>query len=179
MATTIQATPRRKSAPITFRSPTGADGPAVWALIRACKPLDENSMYCNLIQCDHFADTCILAEMDGEIVGWISAYLLPNDPETLFVWQVAVSDKARGHGLGRRMLFELLDREACDGVMRLKTTITRDNDASWGLFRGIARRLGARIEDEPHFTRSDHFDGRHATEHMVTIRLAEALPRAA
>ncbi|WP_414897270.1 diaminobutyrate acetyltransferase [Rhodovulum sp. YEN HP10] len=179
MALTIQSSPRRAEAPITFRPPTGEDGAAVWALVRACKPLDENSMYCNLIQCDHFADTCILAEMDGEAVGWISAYRLPDAPETLFVWQVAVSDKARGRGLGRRMLFELLEREACDGVMRLQTTITRDNDASWGLFRGFARRLGARIEDTPHFTRSEHFDGRHATEHMVTIRLAEALSRAA
>lgn len=179
MATTIQASPRRPDSPISFRIPTGEDGAAVWALVRACKPLDENSMYCNLIQCDHFAETCILAEMDGEAVGWISAYILPNDPETLFVWQVAVSDRARGRGLGRRMLFELLERDACEGVMRLKTTITRDNGASWGLFRGFARRLGARIEDEPHFTRDDHFDGRHATEHMVTIRLAEALPRAA
>nr|WP_207901937.1 diaminobutyrate acetyltransferase [Rhodovulum euryhalinum] len=159
--------------------PTDADGPEVWALIRACKPLDENSLYCNLIQCDHFRDTCILAEIDGQVVGWISAYLVPSDPETLFVWQVAVSDRARGRGLGRKMLFELLDREACAGVMRLKTTITPDNAASWGLFRGLARRLGARLTDEPHYKREDHFEGRHATEHMVTIRLAETLRLAA
>ncbi|ARE41781.1 L-2,4-diaminobutyric acid acetyltransferase [Rhodovulum sp. P5] len=159
--------------------PTDEDGAAVWSLIRACKPLDENSLYCNLLQCDHFRDTCIVAEMDGQIVGWISAYVLPNDPETLFVWQVAVSEKARGHGLGRRMLLALLEREACADVFRLKTTITPDNQASWALFRSFARRLGARLTDEPHFTRDTHFEGKHATEHMVTISLAEALPLAA
>lgn len=179
MAETITTKPLAKRAPITFRMPTDEDGAAVWSLIRACKPLDENSLYCNLIQCDHFRDTCILAEMEGRIVGWISAYRLPNDPETLFVWQVAVSPLARGRGLGRKMLFALLEREACAGVMRMKTTITPDNAASWGLFRGFAKRLGARLEDEPHFTREAHFEGRHATEHMVTIRLAEALPLAA
>jgi len=179
MRMTIAAQGGRKAPPITFRKPSGEDGAAVWALIRACKPLDENSLYCNLIQCDHFRDTCIVAEMEGDIVGWISAYLVPTDPETLFVWQVAVSDKARGQGLGRRMLYQLLEREACAEVMRLKTTITPDNEASWGLFRSFANRLGARLEDEPHFTRDDHFEGKHETEHMVTITLAEALPLAA
>ena len=37
-------------------------------------------MYCNLIQCDHFSDTCIVGEMNGEIVGWVSGYVLPDDP---------------------------------------------------------------------------------------------------
>ncbi|MBN2906966.1 MAG: diaminobutyrate acetyltransferase [Rhodobacteraceae bacterium] len=168
-----------KGAPITLRKPTDADGAAVWALVRDCKPLDENSLYCNLIQCDHFRDTCILAEMNGQVVGWISAYIPPSDPDTLFVWQVAVSPLARGRGLGRKMLYALLERDACAEVMRMNTTITRDNAASWGLFRGIAKRLGAALEDEPHFTRDDHFQGRHATEHMVTIRLAEPLRLAA
>jgi L-2,4-diaminobutyric acid acetyltransferase len=179
MAPKIMTKPLAKSAPISFRMPTDEDGAAVWALIRECKPLDENSLYCNLIQCDHFQDTCIIAEMEGQIVGWISAYIVPSEPETLFVWQVAVSEKARGRGLGRKMLYELLERDACAEVFRLKTTITRDNSASWGLFRSFANRLGARLDDEPHYTREDHFEGRHATEHMVTITLCEALKKAA
>lgn len=179
MGETITAKLPAKGATITYRKPCDKDGAAVWALIRACKPLDENSAYCNLLQCDHFRDTCIIAEMDGEIVGWISAYVLPNDPETLFVWQVAVSDKARGRGLGRKMLFALLEREACAEVFRLQTTITPDNDASWGLFRSFARSLGARLEDEPYFKRHIHFQGKHETEHMVTIALAEELRQAA
>ncbi|MDR9484968.1 MULTISPECIES: diaminobutyrate acetyltransferase [Sediminimonas] len=156
---------------ITLRQPDGADGAAVWELIRACKPLDENSMYCNLIQCDHFAETCVLAELDGEPVGWISAYVRPDDFETLFVWQVAVSEAARGRGLGQLMLEDLLERDACDEVTRLQTTITRDNDASWGLFKKFARVMGGALSHEAHYTREDHFDGHHATEHMVTIRL--------
>jgi len=86
---------------ITLRMPNGTDGSDVWALVRECQPLDENSMYCYLIQCDHFAETCVLAEMNGQPVGWISGYLRPDAPDTLFVWQVAVSAAARGKGLGR------------------------------------------------------------------------------
>ncbi|CUH39465.1 L-2,4-diaminobutyric acid acetyltransferase [Jannaschia seosinensis] len=158
---------------ITFRKPVSEDGAAIWELVRACKPLDENSMYCNLIQCDHFADTCILAELAGEPVGWISGYIRPDEPETLFVWQVAVSELARGRGLGSKMLRNLLAREECAGVSRMQTTITRDNEASWALFSRFAEKVGGDLEDEPHFKRDDHFDGAHATEHMVTITLTE------
>jgi L-2,4-diaminobutyric acid acetyltransferase len=163
----------RRSGRVTFRRPRDTDGAAVWSLIRESKPLDENSMYCNLIQCTDFADTCVIAEIDGEIAGWVSAYVRPSEPDTVFVWQVAVAGDARGMGLGRRMLAELLERGACAGVSRLQTTITRDNAASWALFTGFADRLDAEIGDAPHFTRDAHFEGAHATEHMVTIELAE------
>ncbi|MFP4328569.1 MAG: diaminobutyrate acetyltransferase [Paracoccaceae bacterium] len=174
-----QIDPRANRDAVTFRKPVSADGAAVWELIASCKPLDENSMYCNLIQCDHFRDTCILAEQDGQPLGWISAYILPYDPETLFVWQVAVSSKARGLGLGKRMLAGLLERKECKDVTRLQTTITRDNDASWGLFKSFARQQEAQLDAQAHFTRDTHFRGYHATEHMVTIKLPEALKKAA
>lgn len=163
-----------------LRTPEATDGAAIWELVKSCKPLDENSMYCNLVQADHFRDTCVVAELDGDIVGWISGHMIP-DQDALFVWQVAVSEKARGLGLGKKMLLDLIERDACDNAQHLKTTITRDNAASWALFRSFARHIGGDLSDEPHFMRDDHFEGRHATEHMVSITLPKAgdLKRAA
>merc|ERR1712169_161542 len=40
----------------SFRKPVSTDGSDVFALVERCKPLDVNSMYCNLLQCSHFAD---------------------------------------------------------------------------------------------------------------------------
>jgi L-2,4-diaminobutyric acid acetyltransferase len=71
------------------------------------------------------------------------------------------------------MLLDLISREACAEARALKTTITRDNDASWGLFTRVAEVLDGDLSDAPHFERDAHFDGEHATEHMVTIRLPE------
>ncbi|WP_417587586.1 diaminobutyrate acetyltransferase [Pararhodobacter oceanensis] len=159
---------------VQFRKPDPTDGAEIWELIASCKPLDENSMYCNLIQCDHFRDTCILAELDGAPVGWISGYVLPKDPETFFVWQVAVSPKARGLGLAKRMLEQLFEREDCKDVTRLQTTITKDNDASWALFRSFADAQNADLDHEAHFESDRHFQGEHDTEHMVTISLPDA-----
>lgn len=163
-----------------LRKPDATDGAAIWELVKDCKPLDENSMYCNLVQAEHFRDTCVVAELDGEIVGWISGHMIP-DKDELFVWQVAVGPKARGLGLGKLMLVELIERDACDGATHLKTTITRDNDASWGLFKSFARSIGGALTDAPHYKRDINFEGRHDTEHLVSINLpaADGLKRAA
>lgn len=158
-----------------LRKPNATDGAAIWELIRACKPLDENSMYCNLVQAEHFRDTCVVAEMDGDIVGWISGHMIPGE-DAFFVWQVAVSAKARGLGLGRKMLLHLVAREECIDATRLKTTITRDNDASWGLFRSFAKAVGGHLTDAPHYKCQTHFGGQHDTEHMVTITLPHIVP---
>ena len=159
----------------SFRIPTAEDGSAIWDLVRRAHPLDENSMYCNLIQADHFGETCVIAEDQGRAAGWISGHILPADPETFFVWQVAVAPEARGKGLAGRMMEALLSREALAGIRQLQTTITEDNAASWALFRRASERLGADLGHAPRYERDTHFDGKHATEHLVTIRLPRAL----
>jgi len=146
-----------------------ADGPAITRLIRDCPPLDTNSAYCNLLQCTHFADTCVVAERGGAIIGWISGYRPPSAPDRIFVWQVAVHPEARGLGLGQKMLAELVSRPAVRGATHLITTITDENDASWRMFTGFARKRGLGVSHAPHFEREAHFAGAYATEHLVTI----------
>ena len=154
---------------MNFRMPVAQDGPAITALIAACPPLDGNSAYCDLLQCTHFADSCVVAERDGQIVGWVSGYRLPADPSCFFVWQVAVAAQARGEKLAQRMIAALLDRPSVTGVTHLITTVTPDNAASWALFEGVARRLGADLAKAPLFERDAHFAGAHETEWQATI----------
>lgn len=153
----------------SFRNPDKRDGEGVWRLIADCPPLDQNSLYCNLLQCTHFADTCIVAEREGEIMGWVSAYRPPDDPEAIFVWQVAVHEKARGSGLGKSLLKALLECEGAKGATTLKTTITKSNDASWALFRATAAAFDAPLKHEEWLNREADLAGRYASEHLVTI----------
>lgn len=154
---------------LVLRSPVAEDGPAVTALIAGSPPLDPNSAYCNLLQCSDFADTCVVAESGGRIVGWISGYRPPSHPEHIFVWQVAVDRSARGLGLGGRMLDELIARPAAKGATALTTTVTETNQASWGLFEAFARRHGALLTKSPRFERDAHFAGAHDTEWQASI----------
>jgi len=154
---------------IVLRKPRTEDGYPLHELIAACPPLDPNSIYCNLLQCSHFADTGVAAELDGQLVGFISGYIPPRQPDTLFIWQVAVHEKGRGQGLGKRMLKAILSRDACRNVQYLDTTITDDNDASWGLFLSLARDLGADTNRQVHFEREAHFGGHHDSEILLRI----------
>jgi len=149
---------------ISLRAPDAADGFWVHQLVASCKPLDENSVYCNLLQCSHFSSTCCLAEIDGRIMGFVSAYRLPENPDTLFIWQVAVSKEARGNGLAGRMIESLLSRQSCEGVHFIEATITADNKASWGLFEGLAKKLSTELSRGDLFDCDQHFNGQHQSE---------------
>ncbi|GGB46420.1 L-2,4-diaminobutyric acid acetyltransferase [Oceanisphaera marina] len=159
---------------LLLRHPKSTDGHQVNSLIERCKPLDTNSTYCNLLQCLHFADTCMLAEdeEDGSLLGFISAYRKPAEPSTLFVWQVAIDKRARGEGLARTLLNTLLDADACAGVTHLETTITADNAPSWGLFESLARSQGTG-QGERHllFDQQRHFNGDSSSEILYRIAL--------
>ncbi len=157
------------SSAITLRRPVSEDGRAVFTLIMECPPLDINSAYCNLLQCSHFRDTSVIATDSHGAIGFISGYIIPGRPDTLFVWQVAVSERGRGKGLARRMLDDILHRSECQGVSHLETTITEDNAASWALFSALARDYKAPLERSVMFDREIHFGDRHDTELLARI----------
>lgn len=122
-----------------------------------------------MLQCSHFRHTSVVAEIEADIVGAITGYLVPERPDTVFVWQVAVGSAARGQGLALRMLDHIVDRHACRDVRFMETTITEDNAASWGLFRKFAEARGAGLSQEVGFDRDVHFGGQHDTEIQVRI----------
>jgi len=152
-----------------FRPPRAQDARAVFDLVKASPPLDPNSLYCNLLQCTHFAATCLIAERGGKVVGWVSAYRPPDAPDTLFVWQIAVDAAARGEGLGGSLLDRLLHLPAVRGVSRIATTVTPSNHASRRMFAGLARRHGLEADVHPWFGAAVHFGGTHESEELISI----------
>ncbi|WP_300380572.1 diaminobutyrate acetyltransferase [Henriciella sp.] len=150
-------------------APASEDGAAVHDLIANCPPLDTNSLYMNLIQTTHFDQTCALAREGDEVIGWVSGHIPPQEPDVFFLWQVAVGEKARGKRIPKRLVADIFSRAACRNVKYLKTTITPDNDASWGLFKSIARWLDAPLNESDFFDKDRHFKGRHDSEILVTI----------
>jgi L-2,4-diaminobutyric acid acetyltransferase len=123
-----------------LREPVPADAVGVTRLIRRTGPLDDNSHYAYLLLCHHFNETCAVAESSEGLVGFVSAYRPPRQPDTVFVWQIAVAEEARGQGLAMALLEEILSREACADVRYLEATVSPSNKASQALFRSLARR---------------------------------------
>jgi len=154
---------------IELRSPVLEDGMSVFRLIQRCPPLDTNSSYCNFLQCVHFSNTSVVADSEGALAGFMSAYRLPEKPDTLFIWQIAVDQRARGQGLALQMLIHLLGRTSCKDISHIETTITRDNAPSWRLFESLAKRLGGNIQSVGWLDTKTHFDGQHDSELLVHI----------
>lgn len=152
---------------VILRKPTPGDGFALNKLVAASPPLDPNSIYCNLLQCTHFNNTAIAAELDNELVGFVSGYIPPHKPDTLFIWQVVIAQTLRGQGLARQMLLQLLRK--CAPVRFVETTITPDNKASWALFNGLARELNVALDSRLFFSRDENFGGQHDDEHLLQI----------
>jgi len=141
----------------------------VHELIANCPPLDPNSLYCNLLQCSHFRATSAVASADDAVVGFVSGYRLPDEPDCLFVWQVAVAEQARGIGLAKSLIRDILRRPGGPALRLVRTTITARNTGSWAMFHGLARELDAATSERPLFTSEQHFTGAHDTEHELTI----------
>jgi L-2,4-diaminobutyric acid acetyltransferase len=111
----------------------------------------------------------VAAELAGSLVGFVSGYIVPDRGDTLFVWQVAVSKNARGVGLASRMLSEILTRQECKAVEYIETTITQDNQASWALFEGLAKKLSVNLKTSDWMDKTAHFSGLHDSETLVRI----------
>ncbi len=162
-----------------FRKPQVRDGNQVNTLIASCPPLDTNSAYCNFLQTSHFCDTCVVAEKNGEMAGFVSAYLKPtadSNKPVLFIWQVAVTPDYRGCGLAYRMIKQLLTRPELADVAAIETTITKDNQGSWNLFRKIERLQGCGQQDSKvsvFLDKKQHFDGKHDSEYLYHIPLTD------
>jgi L-2,4-diaminobutyric acid acetyltransferase len=154
---------------LAMREPNKADGPAIHDLVSSCSPLDLNSVYTYLLLGEHFSPTCVLAHVHDRLRGFVSAYVPPNRPQVLFVWQVAVHKRARGNSLGHRMLQHLVKRPALKQVKYIETTVGPDNKASRRMFGRLARTLQAPVRESQLFA-SDLF-GAHDHDDEPLLRI--------
>ncbi|SFP50112.1 L-2,4-diaminobutyric acid acetyltransferase [Amycolatopsis arida] len=163
---------------VVIENPAKSDGAALWRIARDSRKLDLNSSYAYLLWCQDFADTSVVARVDGEPVGFVIGYRRPTALDALLVWQVAVDSSQRGHGLAGRLLdalFTPLVNGAPGGVRFLDTTITPDNEASIRLFESFAKRWSADLTRTPLFAAAD-FPDEHEPEDLY--RIGPLAPRA-
>ena len=94
---------------LQIRPPSLADGAAMWRIARDSQVLDVNTSYAYLLMARDFGAHSAVAEVGGEVVGYCMSYLRPQDPDTVFVWQIAVDASQRGRGLAGRLLDAVVD----------------------------------------------------------------------
>lgn len=138
-------------------------------LIEDSPPLDLNSLYCYLLLCTHFAQTSIIAEYSHDVCGFISAYVRPDQKDTLFVWQVVVKKDCRGKSIAKGMLASLLQRNHLSSLRYLETTVNPSNQSSNALFSSLATSLNTGLTKSILFSGNDFGDFSHEEEILYRI----------
>lgn len=139
-----------------------ADGSALWSLARS-NGLDENSPYAYLLWAEYFPDTTVVAtteEDDDTPIGFVTAFARPDEPGTVFVWQIGVDEAHRRRGIAGALLDHLAEWTDLD---HLEATVTPTNTASETLFRRFGDRHGGTVATEPLFP-EDAFPPGHEAE---------------
>jgi len=121
--------------------------------------------------CEVFSETSIIVEKkdSSKVVGFISGFIHPEKADTLFIWQVAVNESERGQGLGTKMLFQLLDRDICEGIHYVEATVSPSNEPSRRLFLGLARKFGTGWKISDYFKSDDFPRTNHEDEWLFRI----------
>jgi len=95
----------------------------------------------------HIPDHRFVAEVDGEVVGWIA--VVPYSRRAVYRGvgeeSVYVAERARGSGIGRALLETMIESARNGGLWTLQAGIFTDNGASLALHRALGfREVGIR-----------------------------------
>ncbi|MEV5263265.1 diaminobutyrate acetyltransferase [Streptomyces anulatus] len=138
------ARPAQRKKPV-FRTPRPEDGIAVWELVRDTPGLDTNSRYFYVLWFRDFADCSLLATVDDEIVGFLLGYRRPEEPDTYFVWQTAVSPRHGIPFLGVKLFEAAADRQRERGARYVEATVSAENKAILMVLKQYARKRSAEV----------------------------------
>ena len=95
----------------------------------------------------HLPDHRFVAELDGEVAGWIAVVPYSSRAAYRGVGEesVYVAERARGRGVGRALLAALIAGAREGGLWTLQAGVFRENEASLALHRSAGfREVGVR-----------------------------------
>ncbi|WP_273717057.1 diaminobutyrate acetyltransferase [Alkalihalobacillus pseudalcaliphilus] len=148
-----------------FSHPTKQDGSAMWEIVNETS-LDQNSAYKYIMMADFFAETCLVAKQKDDVVGFVTAFRQPNQPNTLFIWQIGVKPSAQGLGIASQLLQELIKSRLSPKIEFVEATVTPSNGASQALFKKLAQTYETNCDITPYY-QEDLFPGEHHEEELM------------
>ncbi len=151
-----------------IRKPTREDGQSIFKLIRNVGGLDLNSEYSYFMIADLFRNQCaVVVDDKGEIHGFASGILRPEDPETLFIWQICTDNVIRGKGMAKQMIEFIIANQRTE-VKYIEATIDDQNISSQSLFKSIAKHFEADVVKSI-YIRQEEFSDAHTSEYIYRI----------
>lgn len=75
-------------------------------------------------------ENALIAEEDGEVVGFLLGFIAPTSPPTAYVHLVGISPEHRRRGVGKELYAQFTQRAASAGAKRIKAITTVGNEGS-------------------------------------------------
>lgn len=130
------------------------DYPEIYRLSGKIEGIVQHPAHLYKIMAAHFGRTFFVArESDhgsSRILGFMMGFISQSIPGHLFVWQIAVSEKAHGTGIGSRLLGHTIEyareSEECKAVM---ATVETTNTGSQRLFEKMGFHIDSKRFMEP------------------------------
>jgi predicted GNAT superfamily acetyltransferase len=86
---------------------------------------------------EHFADTSLVAEDDGELVGFLVGFVSPSRPDEAYVHFVGVRPDRRGGGLARAFYERFFERARAEGRTVVRCVTSPANEGSVAFHRKL------------------------------------------
>jgi ribosomal protein S18 acetylase RimI-like enzyme len=96
---------------------------------------------------DHFHQTSLVAESDGELAGFLVGILSPSHPDEAYIHFVGVAPGARGTGLGARLYGEFFALAAADGRRSVEAITSPVNEGSIAFHRRLGFTVRGPVPD--------------------------------
>jgi ribosomal protein S18 acetylase RimI-like enzyme len=92
-------------------------------------------------------DEALIAEEDGEVVGFLLGFVAPSEPKTAYVHLSGIHPEHRRQGVGKKLYQAFLSRAKAAGVTRAKAITTVGNEAS----RRFHEAMGFTVTTDPDY----------------------------
>jgi predicted GNAT superfamily acetyltransferase len=86
---------------------------------------------------DHFCDTSLIAEDDGELAGFVIGFMSPSRPQEAYIHFTGVGPAWRRTGLARSLYEQFFDRARADGRTIVKAITSAGNELSVAFHRAM------------------------------------------
>ncbi|MFF0746744.1 GNAT family N-acetyltransferase [Streptomyces sp. NPDC004111] len=96
---------------------------------------------------NHFYDTSLVAEHDGELAGFVIGFLSPSNPHEAYIHFTGVAPDRRRTGLGRFLYERFFDMARANGRTSVKAITSPQNDRSIAFHRALGFVPSAPITD--------------------------------
>lgn len=92
-------------------------------------------------------EQALIAEEDGEVVGFLLGFVAPTEPPVAYVHLVGIHPDHRRRGVGKRLYQQFIERAQAAGAQRIKAITTVGNDGSLRFHEA----LGFDVTEDPDY----------------------------